>query len=77
MCRYVHDPEQSWLYIIGRVKPGTSRCGPLQDKVSARCSRGWRRAEDFHPTQTRPLLAKTHVVLTPGGAGIQAHAGAV
>src|SRR6516225_5072813 len=31
---YVHDPDTSWLYMIGRVKPGT-HLPPLQDKVSS------------------------------------------
>jgi hypothetical protein len=31
---YVHDPDTNWLYIVGRVKPGTAM-PPLQEKLSA------------------------------------------
>src|SRR6202041_1722004 len=31
---YFNDPETQWAYILGRVKPGTSRAA-LQDKASA------------------------------------------
>jgi macrolide transport system ATP-binding/permease protein len=31
---YVYQPESSWLYIIGRIKPGTN-LAELQEKVSA------------------------------------------
>ena len=30
---YVHDPNQNWLYLVGRVKPGTAMI-PLQEKLS-------------------------------------------
>jgi hypothetical protein len=30
---YVHDPNQNWLYIVGRVKPGV-QLGPLQCRAS-------------------------------------------
>ena len=30
---YVHEPEARWLYLIGRVKPGTA-LAPLQQKLS-------------------------------------------
>ena len=31
---YIHDPNTNWLYIVGRVKPGTA-LGPLKEKLSA------------------------------------------
>ena len=36
---YVHDPEQDWLYIIGRIKPGVA-IAPLQEKVTAAAAAG-------------------------------------
>lgn len=68
---YVHDPWQNWLYIIGRVKPGTA-LGPLQQKVSALLRNELVAAGRLSPESDKDRLAKIHVVLTPGGAGIQA-----
>lgn len=68
---YVHDPSQNWLYIIGRVKPGTA-LGPLQQKVSALLRNELVAAGRLSPESDKDRLAKIHVVLTPGGAGIQA-----
>ena len=31
---YVHEPDTSWLYIVGRVKPGVA-LAPLQEKLNA------------------------------------------
>lgn len=68
---YVHDPSQNWLYIIGRVKPGTALV-PLQQKVSALLRNELVAAGRLSPESDKDRLAKIHVVLTPGGAGIQA-----
>ena len=66
----LHHQESHWLYPLGRVRPGTD-IGVLQSKLSS-ILRQW--------INTRPsLLAnggstivyKMHVVLTPGGGGIQ------
>lgn len=60
------DPTQNWLDIIGRVKPGTA-VGPLQEKLSAQLKR-------IHATEagfSAADIAKTHLVLAPGGAGTQ------
>jgi predicted permease len=67
---YVHDPDVSWLYIIGRVKPGT-QLGPLQEKVSAFVRQWLKETKTFATEPDKSLPEKTHVVLTPGGAGIQ------
>jgi len=67
---YVHDPEANWLYIFGRVKPGVA-LGPLQEKISAIVKQMKAPSKDFAGTRGKELLAKTHVVLTPGGSGIQ------
>jgi macrolide transport system ATP-binding/permease protein len=67
---YVHDPNSSWLYIVGRIKPGVA-LAPLQDKVNALLKQIL--ARRFKASKhDQDLLAKTHATLTPGGAGIQA-----
>jgi predicted permease len=67
---YVHDPEARWLYMIGRVKPGVAR-GSLQEKISALLRQAFAQRQDYSSEHGNTLLAKVHVVLTPGGAGIQ------
>jgi macrolide transport system ATP-binding/permease protein len=67
---YVHDPETDWLYMIGRVKPGVAM-GPLQEKVNAVVRQAFATQEGFSTEEDKKLLPKVHVVLTPGGAGIQ------
>jgi predicted permease len=66
----LHHAESNWLYALGRVRPGTN-IGALQSKLTVTL-RQW--------LYTRPLLTanggaaiipKMHVVLTPGGGGIQ------
>jgi ABC-type antimicrobial peptide transport system permease subunit len=67
---YVHDPNQLWLYMVGRVKPGTP-LAPLQAKVSALVRQSLADTKTFANADNKPLLPKVHVVLTPGGGGIQ------
>ena len=66
----LHHQESNWLYPLGRVRAGTN-IGVLQLKLTA-ALRQW--------LYTRPLLTanggasvipKQHVVITPGGGGIQ------
>jgi predicted permease len=66
----LHHQESHWLYLLGRVRAGTN-IGALQAKVSGSL-RQW--------ISSRPLLtanggssiiAKQHVVIVPGGGGIQ------
>ena len=66
----LHHPESHWLYLLGRVRPGTA-IGPLQSKITVTL-RQW--------LYTRPILTanggaaiipKMHIVLAPGGGGIQ------
>jgi len=66
----IHHAESNWLYPLGRIRPGTN-IGALQAKLSA-LLRQW--------IASRPLLTanggasiipRQHVVLTPGGGGIQ------
>lgn len=66
----LHHPDSNWLYALGRVRPNTN-INALQAKLSATL-RQW--------LSTRPVytanggsseLPKQHVVLVPGGGGIQ------
>jgi macrolide transport system ATP-binding/permease protein len=67
---YVHDPNQLWLYMVGRVLPGVS-IPALQAKVSALVRQSLADTRAFADAANKPLLPKVHVVLSPGGAGIQ------
>jgi macrolide transport system ATP-binding/permease protein len=67
---YVHDPTTVWVYMVGRVKPGVA-LGPLQQKVSAVVRQAFAEQKEFSTEQGKKVLPKVHVVLTPGGAGIQ------
>jgi len=67
---YVHDPNQNWLYIVGRVKPGV-QLGPLQAKLSGLLRQIFVPSEPFSGPHHDELIAKAHLVLTPAGGGIQ------
>ena len=67
---YVHDAEVQWLYIVGRVRPGTGLT-PLQEKASALLRQALAPGRSFSGEEGKRLLAKAHIVLTPGGSGIQ------
>ncbi len=69
--RYVQNPNESWLYIVGRIKPGVS-VAALQDKLSAALRQEFATTQNFSGGAGKAALARAHVVLTPGGAGIQA-----
>jgi macrolide transport system ATP-binding/permease protein len=67
---YVNDPDAEWLYVIGRLKPGVAPIA-LQQKLSALLKQIFAPSKLFSTENDRTLLAKAHVVLTPGGQGIQ------
>lgn len=67
---YVHDSDSLWLYIIGRVKPGSS-LPHLQAKVSGLLRQALATTNAYSTEGDKAKLATAHVVLTPGGAGIQ------
>lgn len=68
---YVHDPDTNWLYIVGRVKPGTV-LAPLQEELSAVLRQTLLKTSiNFTLGEGKTRLTRTHVTLTPGGAGIQ------
>jgi macrolide transport system ATP-binding/permease protein len=68
---YVHDPTASWLYIVGRVKPGVAMVS-LQQKLSGLLRGVFASSPLFTGEAGKGLLKKAHIALTPGGAGIQA-----
>ena len=68
--QYVHNPNQNWLYIIGRIKPGVA-IAPLQMKVTALLRQALATTNVFSSQEGKTRMEKVHVVLTPGGAGIQ------
>jgi macrolide transport system ATP-binding/permease protein len=69
-AQYVHVPEQRWLYIIGRVKPGVAMA-PLQAKITELVRQSFAATTPFSDAEGKRALAKARVVLSPGGAGIQ------
>jgi hypothetical protein len=60
---FVHNPDQSWLYIIGRVRPGVALVS-LQEKLTALLRQTLAPTKNFSMGQGKLLLAKAHVVLT-------------
>jgi predicted permease len=68
--QYVHDPDGNWLYMIGRLKPAVSR-PQLQAKLSGLLRQVLATGRTYSSEKNRPALARAHLVLTPGGAGIQ------
>ncbi|MGA7409519.1 MAG: ABC transporter permease, partial [Bryobacteraceae bacterium] len=67
---YLHDPETEWAYIIGRVKPGVP-LPALQAKASTLLRQQFSTLKMFKTERNKKALARAHVVLTPGGGGIQ------
>jgi predicted permease len=66
----LHQPIACWLYLMGRIKPGVAM-EPLQQKISANL-RQWLLTQDEYLSHGFPAkIPKVHVVITPGGAGIQ------
>jgi macrolide transport system ATP-binding/permease protein len=67
---YFTDPDTQWAYIIGRIKPGTS-VPALQTKASTLLKQQFAPLKTFTDQRAQKVLPRTHVVLTPGGGGIQ------
>ncbi len=67
---YFTDPDTQWAYLIGRIKPGTS-LPALQAKASALLKQQFAPLKTFTDQRAQKVLPRTHVVLTPGGGGIQ------
>jgi predicted permease len=67
---YVHNSQSQWLYLIGRVKPGVSQA-MLQEKVTALLRQQLGATNFFSTKERQEQLKKIHIVLSPGGGGIQ------
>jgi predicted permease len=67
---YFNDPDVQWAYVIGRAKPGTS-LPALQAKASTLLKQQFSGLKTFSSDRAKTYLARTHVVLSPGGGGIQ------
>ena len=66
----LHVTESNWLYALGRIKPGVS-AGSLQAKMSNNL-RLWLATQDAYTRNGGSTeIPKQHVVITPGGGGIQ------
>ena len=63
-------PDSSWLYLVGRLKPGVD-VGPLQAKLSTALRSWLGTQETFTRNGSSTEIPKQHVVVTPAGAGIQ------
>ena len=64
------QPETNWLYVLGRVKPGTNP-GSLQAKLTTGL-RQWLATVPAYTINGRDTqIKKQYVVLAPGGAGVQ------
>jgi macrolide transport system ATP-binding/permease protein len=68
---YVHGSEMQWLYMIGRLRPGVS-LPQLQQKVNALLRQQLSTTSHYSSRDKQEALKRAHIVLTPGGAGIQA-----
>jgi macrolide transport system ATP-binding/permease protein len=60
----------NWLYLLGRVKPGTD-LNQLQAKMSGSLRNYLATLPLYQKQDQAKNLADSHVVLTPGGAGIE------
>lgn len=69
--QYVHDPDGNWLYMIGRLKPGVSR-PELQARLSGLMRQVLATTRTYGKKEDQAALGRAHLVLTPGGGGIQA-----
>ncbi|HSY67318.1 MAG TPA: ABC transporter permease [Edaphobacter sp.] len=65
----LHRHEANWVYLLGRVKPGTA-LAPLQAKMSGELRNWLADLPLYQKEDQKKNLAQSHVVLTPGGIGI-------
>jgi predicted permease len=67
----IDDPEEHWLYLIGRPRPGISTA-QAQGRLTA-ILKNWllsREGSDI-TAERRTRIARAHVELTPGGSGVR------
>ncbi len=66
----LHVPDSNWLYAVGRLRPGVE-IGQLQAKLSTTLRVWLGTREEYTRNGGSTVIPKQHVVITPGGAGIQ------
>jgi predicted permease len=66
----LHHAESNWLYPIGKVRPGTN-IPALQAKLSGALRQWLLSRPNMMANGGAALVPRMHVVLTPGGGGIQ------
>ena len=66
----INHPESHWLYPIGRVRPGTNIVA-LQTKLTASLRQWLYSRPQLTANGGATIIPKMHVVLSPGGGGIQ------
>ncbi len=62
------NPGLHWLHVIGRLKPGTSPVR-VQSEVTVELQR-WLRSQPDLGAYAKSQIAKQHITIAPGGAGI-------
>jgi predicted permease len=66
----LHHSESNWLYPLGRVRSGTN-IGALQAKLSTALRQWLYSRPRMNENGGSAVIPRQHVVLTPGGGGIQ------
>jgi macrolide transport system ATP-binding/permease protein len=66
----LQQPDEAWLYAIGRVRPGVN-LGSLQTKLSGVLRQWMVTMPTFTARGGAAEISKQHVVLSPAGGGIQ------
>lgn len=66
----MHNRGANWLYLLGKVKPGTDLI-KLQAKMSASLRNYLSTLDLYKKNDQAKNLANSHVMLSPGGAGIE------
>ena len=67
---FVHHPDTHWLYLIGRVRKGTN-INTLESKVTTSLRQWLYSRPSLTANGGARVIPRMHVVLTPGGSGIQ------
>ena len=66
----LNEPESHWLYPLGRVRAGTNTVA-LQSKLDVALRQWLLSRADLMANGGAALVPRMHVVLTPGGGGVQ------
>ena len=66
----LHVAPSNWLYVVGRVKPGVT-AQVLQGKMTPSLQQWLSTQVEYTRNGGSTILPKQHVVIVPGGAGIQ------